>query len=44
MENEFNILKTIQNIKLDSIFIVEEKKLKKSFVLRKFFKIRIKIT
>ena len=37
MENEFNIIKTIQNIKLDSIFIVEEKKTKKVFCIKKIF-------
>ena len=37
MENEFNILITIQNIKLDSVFMVEEKKTKKIFCIKKVF-------
>jgi serine/threonine protein kinase len=37
MENEFNILITIKNIKLDSVFMVEEKKTKKIFCIKKVF-------
>ena len=37
MENEFNILITIKNIKLDSVFMVEEKKTKKVFCIKKVF-------
>ena len=37
MENEFNILITIQNIKLDGVFMVEEKKTKKVFCVKKVF-------
>ena len=37
MENEFNVLTTIQNVKLDSVFMVEEKKSKKIFCIKKVF-------
>jgi len=37
MENEFNTLVTIQNSKLDSVFMVEEKKTKKVFCIKKVF-------
>ena len=37
MDNEFKVLKTIKDINLDGVFIVEEKKSKKVFCIKKVF-------